>query len=141
MTNQIKKEINRKEKTEMTEQELIINITKGYSKNSNYYRKVQKRAYVDMQMQHHWCNYYKNIKRLILETKDIIYIDRTLNKYAQRQKAVTIYNKHHKRVLFTKYTKVPKYRTYRQQLAITNRSLYKEIQEELKYRNSYNIIK
>lgn len=115
----------------MTEQELIINITKGYSKNSNYYRKVQKQAYVDMQRQHQWCDYYKKMK------KDII--DSGLNIHPNWN--VTIYNKKHKKVMFTKYTKVPKYRTYRQQLAITNISLYKELQEELKYRNSYNIIK
>lgn len=114
----------------MTEQELIVNMTKGYSKSSNYYRKVQEQAYMDMLRQHLHCDYYKSIKKEILENNDIIYLAKT----------VTIYNKHHKRVLFTKYTKVPKYRTYRQQLAITTNTYYKKLQRRLEFFNSYRMI-
>lgn len=111
----------------MTEQELIVNMTKGYTKSSNYYRQVQKQAYRDMLIQHRCCDYYKDIKKQILETNDIICL----------KKPTKIYNKHHKFVFFTRYTKIPKYRTYRQQLAITNKTYYKTLQGMLKFRNSF----
>ncbi len=110
----------------MTEQELIRNITKGYYYKSNYYNTVRHLAYIEMKAQHTWCDYYKKLKKEI--------IDSGLNIHPDMK--VTIYNKKHKKVMFTKYTKVPKYRTYRQQLAITNRSLYKRLKDRL-YERDY----
>jgi hypothetical protein len=130
MTKQIKVKTKRKEEPEMLEQ-LMKNITNGKSKTSNYYRMIQKEAYADMKRQHDWCNYYKNIKKEI--------IDSGLNIHPNKK--VTIYNKKHKNVLFTKYTKVPKYRTYKQQLAITNKTEYRRLETDLVYKNILAAIK
>lgn len=109
----------------LTEEQLIRNINRARNASSNYNREVKRIAYEDM------TSYNQYIKQL-----------QQLKKSYQQQGIITdgfrIYSrKAHKMVFFTIYTKIPKYRSYRQQLAITNKQLYKRLYDTMQVR-TYN---
>lgn len=108
----------------MTYEELLNNISKSNYKSSNFRRLVNQFAYSDMVIQHKYCDYLRGQKKVFKE-KGIITdgtrIRSNLNSYR------TVY--------FTIYTKIPKYRTYRQQWAITAKQLEKSMKKDLEYKD------
>lgn len=108
----------------MTQEELLNNISKSNYKSSNFRRKVNIFAYDDMLRQHAYCDYLRELKKEFKE-KGIItngaMIRPNLNKY--------------RAVYFTIYTKIPKYRTYKQQWAITANVLEKAMKRDLEYKD------
>lgn len=97
----------------MTYEELINNIAKSNSKSSNYLRLVGQRAYQD-------CIDFNEFVKTLQEEK---------RKYKE-QGVITQY-KNYKGKMFTVYTKIPKFRTYKQQFAITVKTLEKELYHEM----------
>lgn len=102
----------------MTQAELISNIVKSNCKSSNYARLVGKRAYQD-------CigfnEYVKGLQEL---------------KQAYKEAGVITEYKFYQNKLFTIYTKLPKFRTYKQQYAITYKTLEVELYNLMILRNS-----
>lgn len=97
----------------MTYEELINNIAKSNSRSSNYLRLVGQKAYQD-------CIDFNDFIKILQEEK---------RKYKE-QGIITEY-KSYKGKMFTIYTKIPKFRTYKQQFAITVNTLEKELYNKL----------
>ena len=100
---------NRKEEEEMetlTVEQLCKNINTSRNKSSNYYRLARSTAYIDMMR---FNNYIKVVQQLQQEA-------RYNNKVWTN---IGIHSKKAKRVVRVSiYTKLPRYRSYRQQIAI-----------------------
>lgn len=97
----------------MTYIELINNISKSNCKSSNYARLVGKRAY------EHCIDYNDYVK------------DLQALKRAYKEAGVITDHKYYKGKIFTIYTKIPKFRTYKQQYAITYKTLETELYERM----------
>lgn len=97
----------------MTYEELINNISKSNSRSSNYLRLVGKRAYQDC------IRFNNNIKEL----QEL--------KRAYREQGIISSCIPYNGKRFTIYTKLPKFRTYKQQFAITVKTLEKELYKQM----------
>lgn len=97
----------------MTYEELINNIAKSNSRSSNYLRLVGQKAYQD-------CIDFNEFVKVLQEEK---------RKYKE-QGIITKYKRYGGKT-FTVYTKIPKFRTYKQQFAITVNTLEKELYKKL----------
>lgn len=106
----------------MTYNELIKNIEKSNHSSSNFMKEVYRRAYSDMVKQHLYCDELKALKEKYKAKGIIAGYTMVYNQYTD------------KLVRFTIYTKIPKYRTYRQQVAVTAALLEKELISEMKTR-------
>ena len=114
----------------MTEEQLINNINRSrrIGGNQMWYNIVRKYAYKDMTRHNEFVNWYKDYKHKLI-TEFIEPKDQLSHCYRARY-----FNSKGHYVMFTKYSKVPRYRSYRQQLAITNRTLEKRLYRELQQR-------
>lgn len=97
----------------MTYEELINNIAKSNSKSSNYLRLVGQRSYQD-------CIDFNEFVKVLQEEK---------RRYKER--GIITEHKRYGGKTFTVYTKIPKFRTYKQQFAITVNTLEKELYKRL----------
>lgn len=102
----------------MTYIELINNISKSNCKSSNYSRLVGKRAYEDCIDFNNYVKYLQELKR------------------DYKEAGIITRHKYYKGKLFTIYTKLPKFRTYKQQFAITYKTLETELYKRM-IRRSY----
>ena len=93
----------------MTYEELVNNIAKSNSRSSNYLRMVGQRSYQE-------CIAFNEFVKELQEEK---------RRYKE-QGIITQY-KPYKGKMYTVYTKIPKFRTYKQQFAITVKTLEKEL--------------
>lgn len=109
----------------MTELELAINMSKG---TSNYTRLLRERAY-------QYCiKTNKFIKYIQEEIKDQrqVYKEHPTPSNILIDSAATYYSKKSKRhVHYTIYSKLPKFITYRQAIAITDKRLEQELKQML----------
>ena len=112
----------RKEEEEMetlTVEQLCKNINISRSKSSNYYRLARSTAYTDMMR---FNNYIKVLQQIQQEA-------RYSNKVWTN---IGIYSKKAKRVVRVSiYTKLPRYRSYRQQIAINCATLESILKNQL----------
>lgn len=107
----------------MTEQELLENINKS-RRQSNYYNIVRHLAYDEMMDYNRYIKRLHNLKKELREQNLI-----TEDTWDKTQ----IYSyKSKKFVCFTVYTKIPKFRSYKQQLAILGRQLEQRLLKRLK---------
>lgn len=108
----------------MTETQLIQNITKTNKQGSNYYRLVHLYAYYDM-VNHN--SFVKNTNDHIQQLREV---DKIIPGYYK------IRNSKGEKVCFTKFTKYLRFRTYKQQFAITVNGLEKVFREHLALKDS-----
>lgn len=107
----------------MTQEQLYSNICLSISKSLNYNRIVYKNAYNKMQVYNNW------IKELQQDQKEL----REQNKVYSTKRY--LYNpKTNKICRLTIYTKLPKFRTYKQQVAIS----FNELEKHLRYKLQNN---
>lgn len=104
----------------MTEQELIKSICKG----STYAYRCQKLAYEEMTRFNDYVKYLHEMKKQLRENGQL------MNGFKMPRPGK-------KPVYFTIYTKIPRFRSYRQQIAITYATLWKKDLERLKARDAY----
>lgn len=109
----------------MTLEELTRNMCKGNNKASNFYRQVREIAYAELKAHNDYIKFCQELKREYNELN--IVSDFTIHIWSNKSK---------KLVWVTRYTKLPSYRSYRQQLGITTSQLEKELRSKLIYKNS-----
>lgn len=114
----------------MTEEQLIRNIAKSNSQSSNYYKLVKMHAYYDMKFHNSFVKYTNAYIKELRET------DKRMPRHYIETGPYRIYNNKGKLICFTKYTKYLRFRTYRQQLAITANKLEKSFREHLKLKDT-----
>lgn len=103
----------------LTLEQLCKNINSSRNKSSNYYRIARATAYTDMMR---FNNYIKGLQQVQQKARDN-------NKVWTN---VCIYSKKAKRVVtLTIYTKLPRYRSYRQQIAINCATLETTLKNNL----------
>ena len=103
----------------MTYQELVNNINKS-RRQSNYISMVKHYAFYDMMRFNRYIKYLQKVKQYYIEE----------NIMTDGFKVYSLKSK--KYVYLTRYTKLPKFRTYKQQLAITYRQLEKGLDNRLR---------
>ena len=104
----------------MTEEQLYSNICQSISKSLNYNRIVYRTAYSNMEAYNNW------IKRLQADQREL----REYNEIYSKN--TYIYNPKTKRICrLTIYTKLPKFRTYKEQRVINLCTLEKHLRYKL----------
>lgn len=112
----------------MTYQELVNNINKS-RRQSNYINIVKRQAYYAMIRYNGYIKELQATKQYYI--KENINTDCSIKIYSTKSK---------KAVYLTRYTKLPKFRTYKQQLAITYRQLEKVYDRALRTKREHLLI-
>lgn len=112
----------------MTYQELVNNINKS-RRQSNYSNLAKHYAYYDMIKFNNYIKHLQEVKQLYI--KENIMTSYGTKVYSLKSK---------KYVYLTRYTKLPKFRTYKQQLAITYRQLEKSLDCNLREKREILLI-
>lgn len=107
----------------MTQEQLYSNMCLSISKSLNYNRIVYRSAYSKMQAYNNWIKELQKEQRKLREQNKVYSTKRYL------------YNaKTNKICALTIYTKLPKFRTYKQQVAIS----FNELEKHLRYKLQNN---
>jgi hypothetical protein len=117
----------------MTEQELINNISKSnYLTYMNLLReKLHHFAYILMEDQHNYINHLQRMKQILVEQ----YKETgTWDKLTVFKGNIYYFNKQHKPLYLTPFSKLPKYVTYKKAFGYAVYLHYKYLQDALKYK-------